>query len=235
MINRLLATALVTASILAALVLASGESASASTTPYAQMKSVVADADAELSVRVTTTASMSGMRIVQVTDAGRSAGRQVATLYDAGKSNTFVTELIAGNLYAKGDATILVTYLALSQANANALAGQWFGIPKSSGYYAEIAQGLTVSTGMAEVSLTPSAASSPATTVDGVKVDVLKGMSVKSALEPSFQETMYFSVAKEALPVEVTQSVGGSIGTLVFSHWNEKIELTAPKVTLHLN
>jgi hypothetical protein len=178
---------------------------------------------------------MLGKRIVQVTDAGRSAGRQVATLFESGKSNTLVSELIAGNLYAKGDATILVTYLALSQANANELAGQWFGIPKSSGYYAEIAQGLTVATGMAEVSLTPSVTGSPATTIDGTKVGVLMGKSLKSALEPSFKETMYFSIAKKPLPVEVTQSVLDSIGTIRFSDWDERIQLTAPKVTLHLN
>ena len=234
MSNRPLATLLVSASVLVA-ALASGASAAASTTPYEQMKTVVADADAEFSVRVTTTASMLGKRIVQVTDAGRSAGRQVATLFESGKSNTLVSELIAGNLYAKGDASILVTYLALSQANANELAGQWFGIPKSSGYYAEIAQGLTVATGMAEVSLTPSVTGSPATTIDGTKVDVLMGKSVKSALEPSFKETMYFSIAKKPLPVEVTQSVLDSIGTIRFSDWDERIQLTAPKVTLHLN
>jgi len=74
---------------------------------------------------------MSGMRIVQVTDAGRSAGRQVVTLTDAGKSNTFVAELIAGSLYVKGDATMLTTYLGLSQANSNALAGQCLGFPRA--------------------------------------------------------------------------------------------------------
>jgi hypothetical protein len=37
------------------------------------------------------------------------------------------------------------------------------------------------------------------------------------------------------LPVEVTQNVQGSVGTILFNHWNETIDVTAPKVTLHLN
>jgi hypothetical protein len=222
---RLYSTVLAVLSIVGTMSVASG--ASGTPKPYAQMKTAIADADAELSVRATTTASMSGMRIVQVTDAGRSAGRQVVTLTDAGKSNTFVAELIAGSLYVKGD-------LGLSQPNSNALAGQWFGIPKSSGYYAQVAQGLTVSTGMAEVTMTPSLKESSAT-ISGVKVNVLKGMSVKTSLEPSYKETFYFSTAKKPLPVEVTQRVSSSLGKILFSDWNEKITLVAPKVTLHLN
>jgi hypothetical protein len=68
-----------------------------------------------------------------------------------------------------------------------------------------------------------------------VKVNVLKGMSVKTSLEPSYKETFYFSTAKKPLPVEVTQRVSSSLGKILFSDWNEKITLVAPKVTLHLN
>ena len=84
------------------------------------------------------------------------------------------------------------------KANANELAGQWFGIPKSSGYYAEVAQGLTLSTGIAEVTMTSTVKSAPNTTIDGTKVEVLKGMSVKSSLEASFKEALYFTYREEA-------------------------------------
>jgi hypothetical protein len=230
---RLCLSVLAMTAIFAAMSVASGAASTA--TPYEQMKTVIADANAELSVRVTTTASMSGMRIVQVTDAGRSDGRQTVTLSGAGKSNTVIAQLIKGKLYVKGDATILTTYLGLSQATANELAGSWFGIPKSNGYYAQVAQGLTVSTGMAEVTMTTSVTSEPTVTLARVKVNVLKGTSVKSALEPSFREKLYFSTAKKPLPVEVTQSVQGSLGTILFSHWNETIVLVAPKVSGELD
>jgi hypothetical protein len=230
---RLLSAVFIATAILGATSVTSG--ASSTTTPYQLMKQVVADTNATLGVRVTTTASESGMKIVQVTDAGRSAGRQTITLSQPGKSNTLSAELVKSALYVKGDDAILTAYLGLTQSSANELAGQWFGIPKSSGYYAEVALGLTISTAMAEVTMTPSVTSAPVTTLAGAKVDVLKGTSVKSSLEPAFKETLYVSIAKKPLPVEVTQSVQGSLGTIKFSHWNEKIVVVAPKITLHLN
>ena len=230
---RLLSTTLAITGILGVMSLASG--ASSRVTPYAQMKSAISDANAEQSVRVTTTAKMSGLKIVQVTDAGRSAGRQSITLTKLGYAHTVKVVFIEGKLYVKGDASILTSYLGLSQANANELGGQWFGIPKSSGYYAQVAAGLTISTGMAEVTMTSSVTSGPAVKLDGVQVGVLQGTSVKTSLQPSFKETLYTSTAREPLPVEVTQNVQGSIGTIMFGDWNEKIEVTAPKVTLYLN
>jgi len=209
--------------------------ASTKLTLYAQMQTVLRDANAESAVRVTTTAMMSGMRVVQVTNAGRTAGRQTITLTDSKKSDTLDVEYVSGALFLKGDATILTNYLALSQMNANELAGQWFGVPKSSGYYTELSQGLTISTGFAEVTMTSSVTSGPATTVAGVNVSVVKGKTVKSASEPSLSETFYYGSGKKPLPVEVTQSVQGSLGTLLFSHWNEKVVVVAPKITLHLN
>jgi hypothetical protein len=88
---------------------------------------------------------------------------------------------------------------------------------------------------MAEVTMTLSVTSAPAVTPAGVKVDVLKGTSVKSSLEPSFEEKLYFNTAKKPLPVEVTQSVQGELGTILFSHWNEKIVMVAPKVSGELD
>lgn len=230
---RLWLSVLATTALFAAAASPSG--AASTPTPYAQMKAAIADANAKLSVRVTTNGSMSGKRIVQITDAGRNDGRQTVTLFQSGQSDSVIAELIAGNLYVKGDVTMLTTYMGLSPANANELAGQWFGISRSSSYWTHVAQGLTVSTGMAEVTMNPSVTSAPAATRAGVKVDVLKGTSVNSSLEPSYHETLYVSTAKKPLPVEVTQSVGSSIGTILFNHWNEKIVLNAPTVTLYLN
>jgi hypothetical protein len=230
---RLLSTILAITCIFGAVSLPSG--ASSTVTPYAQMKTAISDANAEQSVRVTTTAKMSGLKILQVTDAGRNSGRQSITLTKLGYANTVKVVFIAGQLYVKGDASILTSYLGLSQANANELGGQWFGIPKSSGYYAQVAAGLTISTGMAEVTMTSSVTNAPTVKLDGVQVDVLKGTSVKTSLQPSFKETLYTSIARKPLPVEVTQNVQGSLGTISFSDWNEKVDVTAPKVTLHLN
>lgn len=230
MIRRLLITTVITVALLVATNIASG----ASTSAYSQMKTVIADAAAESSVRVTATATTSSQRVTQVTDAGASAGRQTITLTRQGYSNTVTAELIAGKLYVKGDATILVTYMGFSKSVANELANSWFEITKRSSYFAQVAQGLTISTGMAEVTMTKTVSAGSPSTLSGVKVDVLKGTSVKSALESAYPETMYFSTTSKPLPVEVTQLVSGHLGTLKFSQWNEKISLTAPKVKYQL-
>jgi len=232
-LRLLFSTTLAMLSVVGALSLSSG--ASSNLTPYARMRTAIADANAERSVRVTTTAKMSGLKIVQITDAGKNAGRQSITLTKLGYANTVTVVLVAGKLFVKGDASILTSYLGLSQASANELGGQWFGIPKSSAYYAQVASGLTITTGMAEVTMTRSVTSGPTVTLDGVQANVVKGASVKTPLQPSFQETLYISTARTPLPLEVTQRVQGSLGTIVFSDWNEKIHVTAPKITLHLN
>src|SRR5580693_5455996 len=92
----------------AVLATASTSSGAATTpTPYTQMRAVIADANAELSVRVTTTALMSGKRVVEVTNAGRNDGRQTVTLTQSGTTHSVTAELIAGNLYVTGDVTML--------------------------------------------------------------------------------------------------------------------------------
>jgi hypothetical protein len=228
---RLLFATLVTMTILGAVSAVSGASAP---DPYAQMKLVVADALSHSSVRVTATVNASGERISQVTDAGTAAGRQTIIVTKEGYRNAVVAELIAGQLYVKGDASILVTYLGLSRSVASQLANHWFAITKSSSYYGEVSQGLTIASGMAEVTMNKSVKAVAQVNLSGGNVNVLKGTSVKSALEPSYVETMYCSIATKPLPVEVSQMVQGTLGVLHFSHWNEKIVLVAPKTTLEL-
>lgn len=230
---RLLSSLLAAASALLVVSLPAG--ASTPLKPYALMKLVVADADAQAAVRVTTTAKMSGLKIDEVTDAGRNVGRQSITLSKLGYSNTVKVIFVKGRLFVKGDASILTSYLGLDQGTANELAGRWFGIPKSSGYYAQVSEGLTIATGMAEVTMTNAVTKGPAAKLNGALVDVLKGSSVKTSLEPSFKEVLYVSTAVKPLPVQVTQIVQHSLGTIVFSNWNEKFDVTAPKVTVHLN
>jgi hypothetical protein len=204
------------------------------TTPYAQMKTVIADANAESSVRVTAAASISGETVAQVTDAGRAFGRQRLTLTQEGYRNTIVAELVGGNVYVRGDAAILVAYLGLSKTVANQLKNRWFEIPKGSSYFAEVAQGLTIASGLHGVTMTNSVIAAKSVTLAGVKADVLKGRSLKSAEQPSYKETLYFTTGTKPLPIEVTQVVQGSLGTITFSHWDEKFTLTAPKVTFKL-
>lgn len=227
---RLFSTVLLATVILGAIAIPSG----ATTTPYSRLIFVIDDAEAKQSVHLTAHASISGKRFVQVTDAGRSVGRQTNTLTISGQSNTVVVELVAGILYVKGDATILTTFMGLSQSTSKQLANKWFMIKPSNSDYGVVALGLTVDSAITQILMTRSVAAKPATTLSGVKVDVLKGVTIATTLEPLSGETLYFTAAKDPLPVEATQTYQGSFGTILFSHWNETIHIVAPKTTLQL-
>jgi len=227
---RLLTVTLLTVVILGAMSVPSG----ASSTPFEQMKAVVANVKAEQSVHYAETLTTSGKRLVNTTDATRVGGRQTIVLTEAGKSNTVVIELIAGGLYVKGDSVILIDYMGFPKSTADQLSDKWFTIPKNNPDYAQVGQGLTLSSVAAELSMNQSVSTRPSVRIAGVKVNVLKGTSVKTSLNPSVPETLYVTTTATPLPVRVIQSFGGTAGTVVFSHWNETVKLVAPPATLQL-
>jgi hypothetical protein len=209
----------------------------ASTTPYAQMKTVIADLKAEHAARVTATLTMSGKRLVNTTNAASIGGYQTIVLTDSGKSNTVIIELLDnGGLYVKGDAAILIAYMGFSKTTSRQLSNQWFTIPKDNSDYAEVSQGLTLSSIATELTMNKSVTSPPSGgSISGIPVTVLKGSSVKSALEPSSNETLYVTKTASPLPVEALQSYQGSKSTIVFGHWNETVTLTVPRAKFQLN
>jgi hypothetical protein len=226
---RLLASFLATTAVVGALSVPSG----ASTTPYAQMKHVIADIKKEESARVIATLTMAGKRLVNTTDAASIGGHQTIVLTVNGKSNTVNIELVNnGGLYVKGDEAILIAYMGFPKTTATQLSDQWFSIPKSNADYAEVAQGLTLNTIAAELTMNKNVTTSVHTGLSGFVA--LKGTSVKSALEPSSAETLDYAPTGFPLPVQAFQTYQGSTSTIVFSHWNEKVALTVPKVKFQL-
>ena len=227
---RLISATILTTAILGAMSAPSG----ASSTPFDQMKAVVANVKAEHSVHYAETLTTTGKRLVNTTDATRVGGRQTIVLTESGKSNSVIIELIAGGLYVKGDSAILISYMGFPKTTANQLSNKWFTIPKNNPDYAEVGQGLTLSSVAAELSMNRSVTTRPSVRIAGVKVDVLKGTSVKTALDPSVPETLYVTTTSTPLPLQVVQSFGGTAGAVVFSHWGETVKLVVPPATLQL-
>jgi hypothetical protein len=226
---RILTALVASTAIVTALNVPSG----ASTTPYAQMKTVIADIRSEPSARVTATLSMTGKRLVNTTDVTKVGGRQTIVLTDAGKSNTVVIELVNGGLYVKGDEAILTSYMGFSKATSQQLSNQWFTIPKGNSDYAEVAQGLTLSSIATQLTMNKNVTAAARSGATGLSV--LKGTSVKSALEPSSAETLYFVPTANPLPVRALQTYQGSTSDIEFSRWNETVTLTVPTVKFQLN
>ena len=205
----------------------------AATTPYAQMKHVIADITKENSARVIATLTMAGKRLVNTTDATNIGGHQKIVLTVKGKSNTVNIELVNnGGLYVKGDEAILIAYMGFPTSTAKQLSNQWFSIPKSNADYAEVAQGLTLGSIASELTMNKNVTMSVRTGLSGF--EALRGTSVKSALEPSSAETLDFMPTGSPLPAQAFQTYQGSTSVIVFSHWNENVTLTVPKAKFQL-
>ena len=227
--RRLFATILVPIMIIGATTVTSAASAP---NPYAQMKAVLAHANADQTFRDTITLTMGTKKLVNVTDATHIGGRQTITLTAAGKSNSVIVELIAGNVYVKGNAAILVSYMGFPKATAKRLANHWLEFGKSTSGFAQLSAGLTIASVLSQTTMTQSVKSSAAVSLRGEMVDVLKGTLVKTAQSPAAAETLYFSTGSRPLPVEITQLYQGSLATVVFDHWDETVVLVTPKTVL---
>jgi hypothetical protein len=167
---RLLTALFATVATVAALSIPSG----ASTTPYAQMKHVIADIKGQNSARVIATLTMTGKRLVNTTDVTDIGGHQTIVLTDNGKSNTVNIELVNnGGLYVKGDEAILIAYMGFPKTTAKQLSNQWFSIPTSDADYAEVAQGLTLSSIAAQLTMNKNVTMSDHTGLSGF--EALKG------------------------------------------------------------
>lgn len=207
--------------------------AASTSTPYVQMKTVIADANAERSVRYVSSSPQ--QNFLQISDVGPNIGRQTNSLVIDGARHKVTIEFISGVLFAEGDETVLNKYMGFSKATSKSLENRWFVIPRSYEYYSAVVLGLTLSSVMSEVVMTRSAESSHSgATIGGVHVNAVMGRTVPTALLSSVKETLYFTSGAVPLPVEATWTYQSSYGTNQFSRWNEKIDLVAPKTKLKL-
>lgn len=229
---RLLSMTLLSMTVFASLTLPS----SASTSAYDQMNTVIANVNAEQSFHYSEHLVTTGEQLVNTTDATQNGGRQTITLTSGGKSSTVTVELIAGELYVKGESAILISYMGLTKATADELNNQWFTIPKGNAEYPVVSQGITVSSVASELKMIRGSVrvETPNGLVEGISVITLKGTSVKTPGNPSVPETLYVSQTRKPLPVELSENFKGSVATIVFNRWNETVTLTVPNAKYQL-
>jgi hypothetical protein len=201
--------------------------------PSALAATVILNAKSELAVRVTSSLTLGAKTISIVTNAARLYGEQKITIRQSGATNTVTAELIDNIIYVKGDAAILESLMGLSKSTATKFSKQWFYIKDGSAEYDEVAQGLTIASGISEVALQKRVTSPGTKVLDGAKVSVLVGSTVPGA-GPTYRETMYASSLKKPLPVEVIQTLKGEATTIRFSKWDENFSITAPDAKFQL-
>jgi len=232
-VRRLLASLILLGTVLVATATQVPAQAASTSTPDGLATTVVLNAKSELSVRVDSSATVGAKKISIETDAGRLDGVQKITVRQTGATNTVTAELIDNVIYVKGDATILESYMGLSTATSARLSNHWFYIKATNAQYIEVAQGMTIASGMSEVTLQKKVTSLGTKYVDGAKVTVLAGTSVPDS-GPAYRETMYVSTSTKPLPVKVVQTLKGETVTIRFSKWDENISLSAPDARFQL-
>ena len=232
-VKRSLASLVLLSAVLVAAATQTPAEAANSPSPTALAASAVLNAKSELSVRVDSSATLGAKKISIVTDAARLYGVQKVTIRQSGAVNRVTAELIDNVIYVKGDASSLETFLNLSTTIATQLSNQWFYIKGTSAEYGEVAQGMTIASGMSEVAFQKDVISHGTKTIDGTKVTVLTGTSVPVS-GPAYRETMDVSTSAKPLPVKVVQTFKGQTATFTFSKWNENFLLSAPDAKFQL-
>jgi hypothetical protein len=177
----------------------------------AELKAVIAAADAESSVYVTSSAQFSAsLRVTISGTIGTSSGTQTIN-YDLHGTPHLVTVVLVDHVaYIRGDMTVLQNFMGLKASEARAVAGKWFKMSNNVPDYATVSNGLTVSSSVNDCNMSGAVTASSNRKVDGEPVIVLSGHSVASSLNgPSLPETIYASATGKPLPIEVTQTESG--------------------------
>ena len=199
---------------------------SASGTPTQLLASILAAARAQHSVHYVSSASLGNSHVSQVGDAGATKGIQRITFRTAGKTGHVTVIFVANSAYLRGDAFTLVDYLGFKAGAAAAYAGRWILVPHSDSAYSTIAAGVTFTSAIGELKLSPPLTSAPDTTIDGRRVIGVRGKS--STAPGSVAATLYARASGPPLPVREVATAGKTRAVVTFSRWNEPVSLAVP-------
>jgi hypothetical protein len=164
-------------------------------------------------------------------EATANGGRQIITTSDGGH----VTILyIAGAAYVSGNGAGLVGFMGVSAAQAPALVNRWIvvhpGQSLGQNTFSDIADGITLSSVASELEVGSPLTLTTPTYADGQRVIGVRG-SVPSSPQSPGPTQVTFDVAASGTPLPVlymTSDAGGYVTRIAFSHWGEKVSLTAP-------
>jgi len=157
---------------------------------------------------------------------------QKVTIRQSGAVNRVTAELIDNVIYVKGDAHHSRLLEPLHD-NRNAAFESMVLHQGTSAEYGEVAQGMTIASGMSEVAFQKVVTSHGTKTIDGTKVTVLQAPRCQS-LVPRTAMNDGRQYIGEAAAVKVIQTFKGQTATFTFSKWNENFSLSAPDAKFQL-
>jgi hypothetical protein len=188
------------------------------------------------SVHVVVTTSITGKNAAVTVryddDATATGGRQVITLTGPGSASAgHVTIVLIGQrAYVQGDALGLSGLFGLDPGVARETAGRWIGVQPGwklgQNSYEDIADGITLGSVADEMSMSGTPTRTGASTVGQQLVVGIQGQGQASS--GGGRAVLYLADNASLRPVEYKQQGGTADTQLSFSHWGEKVQLTAP-------
>jgi hypothetical protein len=171
------------------------------------------------SVHAVTSIPVQGETATYVNDTGTDSGTQTVTLGPAEVS----ARAVDGVAYVNANASAITGLFQGSAAAAQQFAGKWLSFPSSSPAYRSIVETLTLPSFLQQVT--------PAGSVTKLGSSVVEGQSViglRGALPGGFTGTLYVATSGAPVPVEEAMQTPNGITTIVFSHWGEAVNVSAP-------
>ena len=184
-------------------------------------------------------ATQSGTTLRVSGDTGAGSGAQTLTV-TKGNVVENVTAMVVGSTgYLKGNATALRNIIGLTSAKASKYAGKWLAFPTSNQALATLVAGLKSSDIANELQMAGPYAYGTAQTLGGQRALAIRG-SVTDGSGAKVPVILYVPALGTPQPIEQVTNPGGSKssssihGTVMFSKWGEKTNLTAPAHALSL-
>ena len=182
-------------------------------------------------VHVTISSTVTNGSITYSDDAAADGGRQYITLSTGGS----VTILYVGGVgYVEGDEQGLVGFMDVPSSEAQSLAGQWIAVHPGqelgANSYADIVDGITLSSVASEIELAaPLTLTAPATVAGQRVVGVMGGVPASEQFPASARATLDVAAAGSRPVREKVVASGGYTSTITFSDWGESLSLSPPQ------
>jgi hypothetical protein len=216
----------------------SAVSPTAAAPPAGSAAAVVAASLAALkagrAVHVTISTAVSNGSITYSDDAAPDGGRQYITLSTGGDVSI---RYVGGVAYVEGDEQGLVGFMDLPMSQAQSLAGQWIAVHPGEelgeNSYADIVDGITLSSVASEIALASPLTLTGSATVAGQRVvGVIGGVPASEQLPASARATLDVTAAGSRPLRETVVASDGYKSTITFSDWGESLSLAPPQKTV---
>jgi hypothetical protein len=163
-----------------------------------------------------------------VCDVANDRGIQRIAITKGGKNGHVTVRVVNHTAYIRGDAVAMHRYMGFSVSEASRYHDRWISIPRGYPTYRTVAAAVTLPSFVHQLRIPGSSLTSVSGTLAGRKVVGVRRTGKFEGLEAV--ETLYARAHGTRLPVELLKVAHkkGYRDTVVMTHWNEKVLVTAP-------